>query len=847
MRQEGRDFMTWTFMKTERAQQEWWDYGNRLTHIGLFDFLVPDDTGKITGTIPAADIERVHRWPHIVHLLTVRNDGIGSRFTAIVNNTNGAQDLFISELHRILDLYPFAAGVDIDLEVGPLDNVDGVVALAQRIHENIKARSAQNFVAWCLPPMTGDSLPWWERWCDYSRMEPYFDTCAIMSYAFAWAGSAAGPINPLWWMEDIYDYAVTRIPKEKIFLGIPGFAFSWRLHRYYSNEPPDYRGLGMTFLGALGWQQGQFRFHDEQPYIPTVGFLDEDSQSPFALPHVYETLEGIDAAQTVGPVERFSNSIVGRVLRNLVVTYEKTPKYEFIGQIVNRAGDAFDEVAGAMTLGDGWIAPRQPQIVEVIINPGDTAPTIVWESEGVAIFNFVVPTSGVYDLVVRVNFPWWNCQILQLELAGIPIQVGPFPDWHPLHRRLHWFKAHRLHLSAGEHTLRVLGEGSQYGTQFWGFRVCSQFNFAMFAGEAIYNLAPRRLKDINNNWVLPPQFVLTSEVLRSAPEHAWVWYDDFRENTFGYYALYGGTWSINTDPKRRVLIQSNVTSDDAQAYLPYYQFGDLSIRARLRMTAGSGTMGVVFRARGTIKTHPPNDLYLFLLRQSTQTAELWHRIKDKTGDIWTRLQPDITHRVQLNRWHTLRVRNRGSELHCWVDDVRVFNVTATLPAQGGFGIRSSLAAIECGLLDVGDPYVYVPQEAIDVVLPDGQVQEFGRIPRTGVTWIQPWEYFRFDGPGEESTTRQEEIPLDFDYFHTNAFAAFDSDRTAVFRIRDRGMLLTWLFLGDARGFSMAHYSDAEHFDMLANLAKHKWGLKGVCLWGIGQQDPLVFKYRKEVV
>ena len=33
--------------------------------------------------------------------------------------------------------------------------------------------------------------------------------------------------------------------------------------------------------------------------------------------------------------------------------------------------------------------------------------------------------------------------------------------------------------------------------------------------------------------------------------------------------------------------------------------------------------------------------------------------------------------------------------------------------------------------------------------------------------------------------------------------------------------------GDARGFSIAHYSDAEHFDMLANLAKHRWGLRGV--------------------
>lgn len=148
--------------------------------MGLFDFLVPDNIGRIEGAIPAADLERVGRWPHVTHLLTVRNDGILSRFRAFVENTNGAQNRFISELHRILDMYPFAAGVDVDLEKGSNDNPDGVVALAKRIYESIKSRPSQRYVHWDLPPMTGDGAPSWERWCDYCRMELYFDTCVII-------------------------------------------------------------------------------------------------------------------------------------------------------------------------------------------------------------------------------------------------------------------------------------------------------------------------------------------------------------------------------------------------------------------------------------------------------------------------------------------------------------------------------------------------------------------------------------------------------------------------------------------------------------------------------------------
>jgi hypothetical protein len=124
-------------------------------------------------------------------------------------------------------------------------------------------------------------------------MEPYFDSCAIMSYAFSWAGSAPGPISPMWWMEYIYDYAVTRIPREKIFLGIPGFGFNWRIDR--KPAPGSYRGSSGTFLGFLGWQQGEFTFHAEQARIPFAGCHDHGSMSPHLMLHIYDCLEGQDA------------------------------------------------------------------------------------------------------------------------------------------------------------------------------------------------------------------------------------------------------------------------------------------------------------------------------------------------------------------------------------------------------------------------------------------------------------------------------------------------------------------------------------------------------------------------
>ncbi|MDP1552287.1 MAG: hypothetical protein Q8M06_04670, partial [Methanobacteriaceae archaeon] len=154
-------------------------------------------------------------------------------------------------------------------------------------------------------------------------------------------------------------------------------------------------------------------------------------------------------------------------------------------------------------------------------------------------------------------------------------------------------------------------------------------------------------------------------------------------------------------------------------------------------------------------------------------------------------------------------------------------MSVSLPASGGFGLRTSNAACECSLLDVGNPYVFVPQEAIDVTLPSSQTVNLGRIARTGVTWLEPWGYFEYTGPNEERDTRTASIPLDFDYLHAPSFAAFEDNRPVTLQLRDRGIWLTDLYLGDALGFSIAHFSDAEHFDILKNLAKHRWGLKGV--------------------
>lgn len=213
--------MVWSFMQNARMYEALRDYGDRLDTVGIFTFEV-DATGTLseTGTSISSMMTYINKWTHIHWMLTVMNHGTASIFTALRNNTNGAKDKFLTDLVRIMEKYPWCAGVDIDLERGGgYENREAANSLFQAIYQTVKAYDSSKLVNICLPGMTGvQGSVGGENWCVYADLNPYCDTASIMSYGMAWAGSAPGPVSPRSWLEGIYDYAVTAMSPEKIFM-----------------------------------------------------------------------------------------------------------------------------------------------------------------------------------------------------------------------------------------------------------------------------------------------------------------------------------------------------------------------------------------------------------------------------------------------------------------------------------------------------------------------------------------------------------------------------------------------------------------------------------------------------
>ena len=415
---KGKKIMVWTFMGNTRMYNALRDYGDRISQIGLFSFKVRA-TGEIyeSGVAISNMITYINRYPHIKWLLTVANDGTNSIFKALRDNTNGAQDTFLSEIVRIMQKYPWCDGIDIDLEKGDDYSTHAAsTAMFRNIYNTVKAYDSSKLMNICLPGMTSvNGSVGGENWCVYADLNNYCDTASIMSYGMAWAGSAPGPVSPRSWLEGIYDYASQVMDTEKVFLGMPAYGWNWRIHASLEEMGVTYRGTSQTYYAAQNWLKGVYNFTDDQPpqpFIPFVGYWDDNNKVPWALPHVYDYMEGRDADSYEYP--QMTGTYNGR---HYLTAYGKQQKTEFENIIIDHDGGNYSSASGIISVENG------------VATLGD---------EGTITYSFTISSAGIYDVAVRLCYPFWDKNGIYVALDGSTRHFTESRLWWPYWRSTFW-------------------------------------------------------------------------------------------------------------------------------------------------------------------------------------------------------------------------------------------------------------------------------------------------------------------------------------------------------------------------------------------------------------------------
>ncbi len=806
---KGKKIMVWTFMGNARMYEALEKYGDRIDTIGLFSFKVRA-TGEIyeTGVTINSMLPYINRYPHIKWLLTIANDGANSIFRALRDNTNGAQKLFLSEIVRIMEKYPWCDGIDIDLERGDDYSTHAEsTAMFRNIYNTIKNYDSSKLMNICLPGMTSvNGSVGGENWCVYADLSPYCDTASIMSYGMAWSGSAPGPVSPRSWLEGIYDYAVSEMDPDKIFFGMPAYGWNWQIYDTPENLGKAYRGTSHTYYAAKYWMTGAYNFTDDappQPFIPIVAYWDDDNKVPWALPHVYDYMEGRDATSYSYPL--LSASYNGR---QYLTAYGKQQKTEF-GTIYIDHDAMPDSYSG-------------------VVSTSNTVTTL--GDEGEATYHFTITEAGTYDVAVKLGYPFWDKNSINISLDGSDEFFSENRLWWPYWRTTFWTVLKKgISLTAGEHTLTIsLGT---MGVQFYGFRVCSSFSEAATVGEAEYTLAPRHFKDINGDMVGPATgFKLTLEMLRRKADSALVWYEDFRDDTplpQSYWTTLSGEWSVWQDTSSSMNRPYSQLEGKGQLAWNYSNFSDIHLRAQLIFPENfSGKAGIFI---GTIYC---------CFNYDTQRIELYEGATLK-GSFATSFSRTSAGDLRTNpNFYTIEMRKRGNKVRVYSSASNTLRFTATCSDVTGYaGIRSD-NQVNCQLLRLGDAWVYEPYERFDVLMPDGSFKTYGRIARSNCSWDEEFQVFALTADLEESATRSESISLDYDFFHSDIMPSIQcgNDYKTTIIPRDINIWISRLFLGDGDGFSILYYQDVDSLVYWANEAAYRWKLRGMCMWSLGQED-----------
>ena len=164
----------------------------------------------------------------VMHLSTLTESGqFDTQRAEVVLMDFEVQDRLVSEVLQTVLRKGFA-GLDVDFEYLPGELAEAYAAFLSRLQRLLHSRGL--FVWAALAPKTSASQPGLlYEGHNYAAVGAATDGVLLMTYEWGYIYGPPMAVAPLPNVRAVLDYAITEIPAEKIFLGIPNYGYDWSL------------------------------------------------------------------------------------------------------------------------------------------------------------------------------------------------------------------------------------------------------------------------------------------------------------------------------------------------------------------------------------------------------------------------------------------------------------------------------------------------------------------------------------------------------------------------------------------------------------------------------------------
>ncbi|MFC1647623.1 glycosyl hydrolase family 18 protein [Patescibacteria group bacterium] len=222
--------------ETEEAFQSFQNNADTINTISPFWYHLNED-GTLVPPKDGEDItliEFAHE-NNIPIIPTISNSFNGDTVAAIVNDPE-IKKQNIQIISDLIRKYNYD-GIDIDYEGLHSEDKNAFTAYIRDLREELNHYNKKLTIA-----IQAKSYPallkYGDRGQDWKALSQYVDEFRIMTYDYGWSGSIPRPVAPYYWVEEVIEYAVDNVPREKIYVGIPFYGYGWS-EDYFSSYTYD--------------------------------------------------------------------------------------------------------------------------------------------------------------------------------------------------------------------------------------------------------------------------------------------------------------------------------------------------------------------------------------------------------------------------------------------------------------------------------------------------------------------------------------------------------------------------------------------------------------------------------
>ena len=201
-------------------------------------------------------------------ILTLTPFGADGQFnnnliSAILNNAS-AQENLLSQLVSIVQSKGFQ-GIDIDFEFILPEDKNAFVDFVSNVHDVFNPLGYPVSVA-LAPKTSDDQKGLLYEGKDYEQLGKVADNVLLMTYEWGYTYGPPMAVAPVNKVREVVEYAINKIPHEKINLGIPNYGYDWPLP--YERGVTKARTIGNVEAVQLAVSYGVPIYFDEVAMSP---------------------------------------------------------------------------------------------------------------------------------------------------------------------------------------------------------------------------------------------------------------------------------------------------------------------------------------------------------------------------------------------------------------------------------------------------------------------------------------------------------------------------------------------------------------------------------------------------